>query len=122
MKKIIIYIALITISVITGGCIQKNTAENKSDDQSNYSFAHEEQEQMFATAREYIAQYSVPGMKVDLKIIKQLDKWALLNVVPLNVETDEAGMIMEKVDDKWEARAFGTIFPEWEKKIPELFK
>lgn len=76
---------------------------------------------MFLVAKEYIKKNSVAGFEFDLKVLKQLDKWALLEVIPINPPTDKAAVILEKVDNQWIPRAFGTIFPEWEKKAPELF-
>jgi hypothetical protein len=116
--KIIIALVIVIIMVKGGIYLWQKNCEIKPQT----SITKTEKEQMFSSAREYIAKYSVPGIEVSLEIIKQLDKWALLNAVPLNVETDEVGVIMEKVDNKWETRTFGTIFPEWEEKIPELFK
>lgn len=81
-----------------------------------------EQNQLFSAAQNYIRKNSVVGFKFDLKVLKKLDKWALLEVIPINPPTDEAAIILEKVDSQWVARAFGTIFPEWEEKVPELFK
>jgi len=82
----------------------------------------DQQEQMFAAAREYIKSYSVEGMEVDLSVIKQVDKWVMLEVVPINIETDTAVIILEKVGGKWEARDFGTYLPGWQEKVPELFE
>ncbi len=122
MKKFISCLILaLSISVVSG-CGNEKIIEDTSAGISKNDYAQTEQEQIFASGREYIAHYSAPGMEVDLEIIKQLDSWALLNVVATNMETDEAGLIMEKVDNKWEGRAFGTIFPEWEEKVPDLFK
>lgn len=81
-----------------------------------------EKEQMFEAAREYIKKYSIEGAEFELRIIKQLDKWALLEAVPINFETDNVGVIMEKVEGKWVCRTFGTILPGWEEKVPELFE
>jgi|TARA_Y100000031_G_scaffold153457_1_gene198726 hypothetical protein len=122
MKNFIPCLILVLSISIVSGCSNEKIIENKSAEISKNDYVQTEQEKMFATAREYIAQYSTPGMKVDLKISRQLDKRVLLNVVPVNIETDEAGVIMEKVGNTWEGRAFGTIFPEWEEKVPDLFK
>jgi len=83
----------------------------------------EEKAQMFSAAREYIKGYSVKGLQVDLTIVKVLnDRWALLHGEPVNVETDSIGVVMEKVNGKWETKTFGTLLLEWKKKVPELFK
>lgn len=81
-----------------------------------------EENQILASARAYVQKNNVPDLEFDLKIIKKLDKWALVNVQPLAGKTDENGVILEKVDGQWVARAMGTIFPEWEKRVPELFE
>lgn len=81
-----------------------------------------EKEQMFEAAREYIKKYSIEGAEFELRIIKQLDKWALLEAIPINFESDNVGVIMEKVEGKWICRTFGTILPGWKEKVPELFE
>lgn len=86
------------------------------------SLSNTEKEQMFAAAQAYIKSYSVPGLEFELRIIKIINQWALLDAIPKNKATDNAGVIMEKVNNQWVARAFGTIFPEWSQKVPELFK
>jgi len=81
-----------------------------------------ENEQMFSAAQSYIKRNSVEGMEIELKILKQIDNWTLLEVIPVNIETDNALIIMEKVEGDWLAREFGTILLGWEEKIPELFE
>ena len=88
---------------------------------SNYK-TQLEKEQMFEAATEYIKRYSAEGMEIELKIIKQLDKWALLKAIPITIETDNAGVVMEKVEGIWITRDFGTILPGWKEKVPELFE
>ncbi len=110
MKKIIISIILVTLVLLITGVIYFNNR------------AQLEKEQMFEVATDYIKKYSVEDMEVELKVIKQLDKWALLEATPINIETDSVGVIIEKVDGIWVARDFGTILPDWEKKVPELFE
>lgn len=80
-----------------------------------------EQVQLFSEAQNYVKKNSVAGFEFKIKVIKKLDKWVMLEVIPINPLTDKAAVILEKVDNQWIARAFGTIFPEWEKKVPELF-
>lgn len=45
-----------------------------------------------------------------------------VEIIPKNPPTDESAVVLEKVKGQWFARSFGTIFPEWEEKVPELFK
>ncbi|MFC1612706.1 DUF5665 domain-containing protein [Patescibacteria group bacterium] len=93
-----------------------------NEDEQNLSVKKIEQEQMFESARAYIKKYSAEGMEVELSIINQVDKWAILQVVPVTIETDNASVIMEKVEGKWITREFGTFLsPEWMDKAPELF-
>lgn len=84
--------------------------------------AEAEKEQMFEAARSYIKKYSVSGMEVELEIVKQLEKWALLEAVPITIETDNVLVVMEKVAGAWETRTFGTFLPGWKEKVPELFE
>jgi hypothetical protein len=81
-----------------------------------------EHEQMFSATREYIETVSVEGMEVDLEILKELDKWALLEATPITVETDKALVVLEKEGDLWTVRDFGTLLEGWEERLPELFK
>lgn len=81
-----------------------------------------EKAQMFTAAREYIKPDCAEGMEVDLKILKQLDSWVLLEIIPLNVETDNAAMVLEKVNGEWRPRDWGTILPGWRERVPELFE
>jgi len=76
--------------------------------------------QLLTVTREYVRKNSVAGLIFDLHLQKQVDRWALVEVVP--EDTDRAAVILEKVDGQWIPRAFGTIFPEWEEKVPELFQ
>jgi len=82
-----------------------------------------ERAQMFDAAREYIKRYSAEGMEIELSIIKQVDKWALLQAVPITIETDIAAVVMEQVSGIWIVREFGTLLSQkWGDKIPELFE
>ena len=76
--------------------------------------------QLLAAAREYVRKNSVAGIVFDLSLIKQVGRWALVEVV--SRDADRAAVILEKIADQWVPRAFGTIFPEWEEKVPELFR
>jgi hypothetical protein len=130
MKKIILILVVILLAGGIYFAYQFITAPEKepvqqsaeSDSSVVGSEVQAEREQMFEAAREYIKPDAVEGMEVDLKILKQLDKWVLLEIIPLNVETDNAGMILEKVDGKWYPRDWGTILPGWRERVPELFE
>jgi hypothetical protein len=82
-------------------------------------------QQMLATARHYVRANSAPGITFDLKLIKQVKDYALLEVVPTGKwanQTDPAGMILQKIGGKWVPQELGTDLSDWEKKVPELFK
>lgn len=108
MKKALIVLIIIAIFVVFIYFVYQETGKEK--------------EQMFSAARELIMKYSVPDMEVELNLIKKVGNLALVEVIPLNTETDNVAVILEKVEGEWKARDFGTIFPEWEEKAPELFE
>lgn len=87
----------------------------------NCEFAPCLNELILEAARPYIIEHSVSGLEFDVEIIKLLDKWALIRTIPLNMDIDNAMVIMEKLDGRWEPRDIGTAFPQWYNKIPELF-
>lgn len=76
--------------------------------------------ELLAAARNYVTQNSVAGLVFDLTLVKQLNRWALVEVV--SPDADRAAVVLEKVGNRWVVRDFGTIFPEMEKQVPELFK
>ena len=82
-------------------------------------------QQMLATARNYVKANSAPGITFDLKLIKQVKDYALLEVVPTVKwanQADPAGLILQKIGGKWVPQELGTDLSDWEKKVPELFK
>jgi len=82
-------------------------------------------QQMSATARTYVKANSAPGITFDLKLIKQVKDYALLEVVPTGKwanQVEPAGVILQKIGGKWVPQTLGTDFSDWEKKVPELFK
>lgn len=101
---------------------QRLTTELEQKDKDLELLEELQQEQMFASAREYIKQYSVEGMEVEFRIIKELENWALLEATPINVETDNVAVILEKIDGRWKTHTFGTILPGWKERVPELFE
>ncbi len=106
------------------GCVKTSdlSPAPKGTEIEHKSAADLEKEQMFSAAREYIKANSVAGMEVELKVLNQIENYALLEVTPINIETDIAQAVMEKVNGKWVCRDFGTALPGWEQRVPELFK
>lgn len=80
-----------------------------------------ENEEIYRVARAYVEKHSAPGLGFDLKIIKKLDKYVLLEAIPLHGETDNAGVILEKINGRWVAQTMGTYFEDWYNRVPELF-
>jgi len=81
-------------------------------------------QQMLATTRNYVKAHSAPGITFDLKLIKQVKEYALLQVVPTGKwanQVEPAGVILQKIGGKWAPQELGTDFSDWEKKVPELF-
>ena len=82
-------------------------------------------QQMLAAARSFVKANSVPGITFDLKVIKQVNDYALLQVTPTGKwvdKTDPAGMILKKIEGKWTPMCLGTDLSDWEQKVPQLFK
>lgn len=82
-------------------------------------------QQMVATARNYVKAHSAPGITFDIKLIKQVRDYALLEVVPTGKwanQVESAGVILQKKGGKWVPQELGTDFSDWEQKVPELFK
>lgn len=80
---------------------------------------------MMAAARNYVKAHSATGITFDLKIIKQVNNYALLEVIPTGQwanKVEPAGVILKKMGGKWVPQTMGTDFSDWEKKVPELFK
>ena len=90
----------------------------KSSGQADY-------QQMLATARNYVKAHSAPGITFDLKLIKRVKNYALLEVVPTGKwakQAESAGLILQKKGGRWVPQELGTDFSDWEQKVPELFK
>ena len=86
------------------------------------SLSKAEEKQLYTAAREFIKKNSDPKLQFDLDLVKVVgNKYALLKVIPLNMEIDSSQVIMQKVNGVWVAQTFGTSFPEWYQKVPELF-
>jgi hypothetical protein len=86
---------------------------------------HSDYQQMLAAARNYVKGHSAPGITFDLKLIKQVKDYVLLEVVPTGKwvnQVESAGIILQKIGGKWVPQELGTDFSDWEQKVPELFK
>ncbi len=81
-----------------------------------------ESQQLLANAKAYVAKNSVPGMQFTLNFKKQVGDYVRFEVIPQNVQTDRAQVIMQKVNGQWKAIDFGTDFPERYQSMPDLFK
>lgn len=82
-------------------------------------------QQMLKAARNYVKANSVPGITFDLKLIKQVKNYALLEVIPRGKwakQAEPAGVILKKIGNQWVPQTMGTDFSDWERKVPELFK
>jgi len=106
MKKLLVISIVLAVLVFAIRAGQKSISDNK----------------LIAIAREHVTKNSVAGLVFDLRIRKQIDNWTLVEVTPKDKATDKAAVVLEKVGNRWVVRDFGTIFPERERQIPELFK
>jgi hypothetical protein len=89
------------------------------------SAAQADYQQMLATARNYVKANCAPGITFDLKLIKQVKDYALMEVVPTGKwasQVEPAGVILQKIGGRWVPQELGTDFSDWEQKVPELFK
>lgn len=82
----------------------------------------EEMSQLLKNAREYVKSHSALGIEFNLELIYRIDRYARFNVVATNQELDQVQLIMENKDGVWTGVAFGTVFPGWKEKVPELFQ
>ncbi len=94
--------------------------KGSSKSKGTYSAKSAEDKEILEVALQYVDANSA-DIKYKLKILKKLDKWALVDVIPLQ-ELDPHMVILEKVGGFWKAREMGTLLVEWEEKVPELFK
>lgn len=122
IKKSFVFFLLIMVLLTAGFYYYRKNNQSLEKISKELSLPNSEKEQMYLAAQSYIKANSVANLEFELKIIKIVNQWALLEAIPKDKATDNAGVIMEKVNNQWIPRAFGTIFPEWEKKVPELFK
>lgn len=89
------------------------------------SSADSDYRQMLEAARKYVKANSAPGITFDLKLIKQVNNYALLEVIPQGKwakKVEPAGVILKKISNKWVPQTLGTDLSDWERKVPELFK
>lgn len=98
----------------------RNCKKGHGKSVGTYPAKSPEDKQLLEAARKYVDANS-SDVRYKLKILKKLNKWALVDVIPLQ-ELDPHMVIMEKMGGKWVAREMGTMLTEWEEKIPELFK
>ncbi len=121
-KAIIISIIIVILAVLVGGYYGYQwRAEKIQLEEEAQAQAQAERERIMQAARSYVERFPRADFEYDVEIVNQLDKWALVNIQPRNNETDPAGVILEKLDNTWYGRDFGTILPGWEEKVPELF-
>ena len=88
-----------------------STSESKSDEDGVWEAVYD-----------YAPRIDMMSPSVDFKLDKIVGNYALVQVMPVGVEAEEAALILEKVAGRWVVQDFGTIFPEWEEKVPALFK
>jgi hypothetical protein len=82
-------------------------------------------QQMLKAARNYVKANSVPGIIFDLKVIKQVNNYALLEAIPRGKwakQAEPAGVILKKIGNRWVPQTMGTDLSDWQRKVPELFK
>lgn len=80
-----------------------------------------EQQEIETIARDFVKANSVSGIEFTLVQKKVTESWVVYEVIPENVETDNALLFLQKLNGTWKGVALGTAFPELEESNPELF-
>ena len=81
--------------------------------------------QMLAAASNYVKANSVAGLTFDLKLLKQVNNYALLQVTPNGKwagQLDTVQVIVQKINGQWVGQNMGSSFPDEGQIVPELFK
>lgn len=84
--------------------------------------AGNEEAEILAAAEAYVKKYTAPDLKYTLSLRKIVGNYAMVDVTPEPGTADPAAVILQKIGGSWVAVDMGTIFPEWEEKVPELFR
>ncbi len=66
--------------------------------------------------------WNIPDLKYEIEIKKRIGNVALVFVNPTNQTLDPLQIILAKENGIWVYKEMGTTFPDWEQKLPELFK
>lgn len=80
-----------------------------------------EEKQLYQEARNYVKKNSDQDLEFEMDLKNIYQQYALLQVIPVNKEIDPAQIVLEKKNGVWQAQAFGTSFPDWYAKAPQLF-
>jgi len=89
---------------------EKTKPESKSDEESIWEAVYD-----------YAPRIDMMASSVDFELDKIVGNYALVQVIPEgNIEG--AALILEKISGTWVVQDFGTVFPEWQEKAPELFQ
>jgi len=109
-----LWLILVSVNFLTVSVSVKAEAAGDADYQ-----------QMLKAARNYVKANSVPGITFDLKVIKQVKNYALLEVIPTGKwakQAEPAGVVLKKIGNQWVPQTMGTDLSDWQRKVPELFK
>ena len=72
-------------------------------------------------AHDYVVANSAPGVEYKLKVAKRVENWAVVDVMPLRKDLDQALVILERVGGKWIGRDLTTDTSVLE-EYPQLSK
>lgn len=64
----------------------------------------------------------IPNLKYEIEIKKRVGDVALVFINPTNQTLDPLQIILAKENGVWVYKEMGTTFPDWEQKLPELFR
>jgi hypothetical protein len=109
-----VLLILITLAAIEGGGLGMAGSAGAAADN-----------QMIAAARNYVKAHSAPGITFDLKLLKKVNNYALLEAMPKGKwanKAEPAGVILQKIGGQWVPQTMGTDLSDWERRVPELFK
>lgn len=82
----------------------------------------DETKEILKVARRYADQYTAPDLKFETKLLKKLDEYALVDLVPEPGTADPMAVVLQKIGGRWVGIDMGVFFPELREKVPELFE
>lgn len=99
----------------TASLTEKSLTETKE------TLTGDDTDQLMKLSEEIANGWKIPNLKYEIQVKKQLPNYALVFVIPTNQTLDPLQIIFVKENGSWVYKDMGSSFPDWEKKVPELF-